>query len=180
MVAILLTAVGCSSAEPLATSEVRPTASPGGSSSAPPAPSAAQTAWADAVCGIDRALLGISRSQDRAAPGWRDAPAAHRAEIVALLTDVDATLGSLQRQVATLTPAPFTGGDAVVEAYRATVDRLRTRISEYAANAAAFPPEGVAAAFRLALMELVSFTVDAPDLEDPVYARARRLAPNCR
>ncbi|KOX23464.1 hypothetical protein ADK67_20510 [Saccharothrix sp. NRRL B-16348] len=176
MTAILLTAVGCSSDEPLATSEVRPTTT---SSSAPPAPSDAQTAWAATVCGIDQALIEVSRAHNRISPGWRDAPGAHRAEIVALLTDVDSTLKSLQQQVATLTPAPFTGGDAIAQAYRRTIDPLQARMAEYAANAATFPPEGIAAAFRLALVELVSFTVDEPELEDPAYAHARRLAPPC-
>ncbi|WP_158841953.1 hypothetical protein [Saccharothrix deserti] len=132
------------------------------------------------MCGIDRALLQVSGSQSKAGVGWVDAPGAHRGEIVAFLADVDNTLKSLQQQVGTLTPAPFTGGDAIVKAYRDTIDPLQAKMAEHASHAAAFPPEGVAAAFRLALMELVTFSVDAPELEDdPVYVQARRLAPNC-
>ena len=33
------------------------------------------------MCGIDQALLEVSRAPDRIGPGWRDAPEAHRAEI---------------------------------------------------------------------------------------------------
>jgi hypothetical protein len=176
VIAILLTAVGCSSAEPSATFEVQSAVAPTSTSAVP---AAEQTTWAATVCGIDRALLEVSQAPDRISPGWRDAPAAHRAEIVALLTDVDTTLKSLQQQVGTLTPAPFAGGDAVVRAYRDTIDPLQARIAEYAASAAAYPPEGVAAATRLALVDLVSFTVAAPELDDPAYAPARRLAPGC-
>lgn len=142
-------------------------------------PNAAQTAWLSTVCGIDRALVDISGSQSKAGVGWVDAPGTHRGEIVAFLVDVDDRLKAVQQQVTTLTPAPFTGGDAVVKAYRDTVDPLRAAISEYASHAATFPPDGVAAAFRLALVELVSFSVRAPQPDDPVYPEARRLAPGC-
>jgi hypothetical protein len=172
---ILMTTVGCSAAEPPTTSESGSATSSG----APASANDAQKAWAATVCGIDQALLDVSRAQDRTDPGWAKAPAVHRAEIVALLNDVDTTLKSLQQQVGTLTPSPFTGGEEVVEAYRTTIDPLQERIATSASEAAVLPPEGVAAAFRLAMVELVSFTVGAPGLEDPLYAQARRLAPAC-
>ncbi|KOV81811.1 hypothetical protein ADL03_26900 [Nocardia sp. NRRL S-836] len=112
-------------------------------------------------------------------PGWTSAPAAHRDRIVAFLTDVDTKLRSVQQQVGKLTPAPFTGGDAVVAAYRGVVDPLQAKITEYAAEAAVFPPKGIAAVLQLAHLELVSFSVRAPDPDDPGYKRARQLAPNC-
>ncbi|MCE6998768.1 hypothetical protein LZG04_28810 [Saccharothrix sp. S26] len=175
MTLIVLAAVGCATAGP----PVPPDAGSTTSASAPPAPSATETAWAAAVCGIDRALVEASRAPDRVGSGWREEPGAHRAEIVAVLTDVDTTLKSLQQQVAALTPAPFAGGDAVVRAYRDTIDPLQARIAGYASDAAVFPPDGIAAVFRLAAGELVSFTVGAPDLDDPAYARARRVATGC-
>lgn len=171
----------CSTADPPVDASVEPTTSvtstPVGAALVP---TATQTAWVDSLCAVGRALVKVSQLPLKAGAGWVDASAAHRGEIVAFLTEIDNTLTSLRQQVNSLPPAPFTNGDAVVKAYRDTIDPLQAKIAEYASKAATFPPDGVAAVFRLASVELVTFSVNAPSLkDDPVYVRARKLAPNC-
>jgi len=165
---------GCGSAEPAPMSP-RPE-----SSTTRSGPPAELVAWVDGVCQVERASLwNPPPPVDANAVTEADRPA-----VVAYLTAGRDHFTQLAAKLDALPAAPVDGGDEVVANMRSKVNALATQLGEYAQNASVFPPRGVAAAYRLGLVDIAAWSYGDPSLADlekknPLVAEARERTQTC-
>lgn len=176
MVAVMVGVLvgGCGSAEPV------PALPPTEASTKRPGPSAELVAWVDGICQVEGESL------------WNPPPPvdtnavteADRAAVVTYLSAGRDHFAQLVAKLDALPVAPVEGGDDVVANMRSKANALATQLGEYAQNASLFPPNGIAAAYRLGLVDISTWTYGDPSLadlgkENPLVAEAQEQAQSC-
>jgi hypothetical protein len=133
--------------------------------------------WVDGVCQAQQLLV------------WNPPPAvpnpvteADRPAVVAYLTDVRNRFTQATTLIDGLDPTP--AGEKVVRHLRTVAGEQADAFAEHVQHAQMFPAPEFGAPYRLAQMDLASWTVGSPSLTDlatsnPTVAAAQQQAPNC-
>jgi hypothetical protein len=169
----------CNGQPPDAASGPAP-ASTASSSSPSPSPGNEVITWVDGVCTAQQARLGLPPPPAVAAdPTERDRPA-----VLTYLTQVRDAFRQSKTIFEGLGRAPVHGGDELVTAELRALDEIVPELEENLRNAGRFPAPEFGAPFRIAAIDVASFTVDDPQLADLLardegLAEAHERAPGC-
>jgi hypothetical protein len=150
------------------------TAAPHSTSSAP---DQATITWVDGVCQAQQLLVW-----NQPPPVPNPVTEADRPAVVAYLTDVRNRFTQATTLIDGLDPTP--AGEQVVRHLRTVLGEQADAFAEHVQHAQMFPAPEFGAPYRLAQMDLASWTVGSPSLTDlatsnPTVAAAQRQAPNC-